>query len=270
MSQPGVGYRRAREATLGMDPRIWDRREEVLRRARNRRLAASVVAVSFAVMSMLLLALLHSPAFEVARVRLSGASRTTTGQVYQAAGLVGHVPMIDVSAGRAEDALEALPWARQAVVSIEWPATIAIRITEWRPVAWAASASSPGREVLLAGQGRVLALTTAVPPGLFHLVGLSIAEQPGQDVPAMATGPLRVAAALASAGQQAPGQQIVSLAGSVSSVTGQLSGGAEVIFGRAANLHAKVGALETMLAHLPPGPLKVLDVSIPSAPTLTP
>lgn len=71
--------------------------------------------------------------FEVRNVRVSGTSRMDEQQVYARALATRKQAMPDVDIGKLREELRALPWVRDARVSIQLPHTLAIDIVEREP-----------------------------------------------------------------------------------------------------------------------------------------
>ena len=75
--------------------------------------------------------------------------------------------------------VERLPWVADAQVSISWPNTLVIHVTEWEPVAYTAD---HGRWALLASNGRVLDEVLARPTAYMKVVGLTTVPAGGHTI----------------------------------------------------------------------------------------
>ena len=53
--------------------------------------------------------------------------------------------MILIRAEEVESALESDPWVRKAVVELDWPGRVSVRVEERDPVAWLATGEGWGR-----------------------------------------------------------------------------------------------------------------------------
>ncbi len=121
---------------MRIDPRLAERRREVAEdRARRKvsRLVKFLVAIG--VLGGLVWLFL-SPLLSVATVTTSGVAASSTEKVLTEHGVVAGTPVILIRAGNVESALETDPWVREAVVEIDWPTGVVVRIEERVPVAW--------------------------------------------------------------------------------------------------------------------------------------
>ena len=253
-----------------IDPRFRQRRIDVKREAGRKRLRVLIAGTSVLVLLAVALGAARSPLLAVRHVRVAGGSHVSPAVVVAAAGLGGHHQLLDVNAGATARRIEQLPWVATARVRREWPSTVRITVSERVPVA---AVGAPA-EVVDAG-GRVLA-TDGVDVAVvdLHVPGLEVG--PGLPVPApvrpggvldrfYAPG-LAVAAAM-------PAELALHVQGIVISspddVRLRLDTGQQVILGSAVDLGAKLVAVLTLETRqkLAPG---VLDVTVPTAPVLTP
>lgn len=74
------------------------------------------------------------PVFRVTTVDVRGAAQLPEEQVREATGLQPEENMLRVDAVAAATGVAELPWVRSVTVEREWPGTIAVEITERRPV----------------------------------------------------------------------------------------------------------------------------------------
>ena len=149
--------------TVVVDPRLRARRIEVMRAEGRKRLRWVVVVLGLTGAGVITLVALRSPLFDVDRVRVTGAERTSTSAITAAADLDLDEPLVEVDLGAVEAAVEELPWVDEADVRRDWPGTIVVEVHERRP----AAAGAGGDDLVLAdGAGRVLATTARVPADL--------------------------------------------------------------------------------------------------------
>lgn len=245
-----------------IDPRIRERRTEVLRAQATRRLR-----VALAVLVVVLLAVgawfaLHSRIFAARVVTVVGAGHTPTAEIIAAAGLTDHPPLIDVT-GAAAAGVERLPWVATATVSREWPDGVRVTVVERTPVAAVALAAPAGTSALVDRTGRVLADTAQVPAGLVTLGGTGAPGAPGTTL-AGASAALRVAASL----PKAFAAQVTEVVQSGGQVTLHLTSPLTVDLGSTVDLHQKYEDVAAILGGSSLVAGDVIDVSAPGQPVV--
>jgi cell division protein FtsQ len=214
----------------------------------------------------------RSPLLAVQRVRVSGASHTATVDVVRAAGLLHHRQMVDLDDGAMARSVAALPWVDTAVVVRRWPTTVVVTVTERHPVALVADV---GGWATVDGQGRVLGVTAARPPGVPEARVADAGGSPGTAAtPAGAPGttvdPQLMTDLTVAAGLAAPLSSRVSAVAVTSDgqVSLALTGGATALLGPPSDLVDKLTALATVLGKVQVGN-GIVDVRVPTAPVLT-
>ncbi len=254
---------RSADGRVIVPARLRRRRAEV-RRGRGRKRLHRLVA--FAVVAGVVAAgwaLLRSPLLAVDEVTVTGSDHVDADQVLRAAGIGPGTAMMDVSPSRVTDELEALPWVASATVTREWPGRVDIRLVDRTPVARVATGSG---EVLVDTDGRVLDRSGGDDVALPLLVGPTPGE-PGTQLRG-STPLLRTASSI----PRTERDRITRVGFSDGdSVELTLRDGGVVALGRSEAFEAKFASLATMIEHL--GGLAegcTLDVSVPTAPTLTP
>lgn len=121
---------------MRIDPRLAERRRAVAEdRARRKvsRLVKFLVAIG--VLGGLVWLFL-SPLFSVATVTTSGIAASSAENVLIEHDVVAGTPVILIRGRNVERALETDPWVREAVVEIDWPTNVVVRIEERVPVGW--------------------------------------------------------------------------------------------------------------------------------------
>lgn len=241
-------------------PRIRARRVEVARTAGRRRLRRLNVVLGVVCVAVWGLVVLRSPLFDVDRVQVVGAGRTTEAEATSASGIRTGDPLVEADLAGAETAVAALPWVDEARVSRMWPGTVRIVVTERTPLA--TQAHTDGWAVLDA-TGRVLDVV-AEAPDLVVLDGRSDVA-PGARLREADRAVLRTLTRIpeglrpdvggAAAGPD--GQQIT------------LAGGDLVVLGDGSDLAAKLAAAEAVAADAGPEDGCRIDVRVPTAPVLT-
>jgi cell division protein FtsQ len=246
------------------DPRIRQRRVEVARAAGRRRLRLLSCALGAALVGVAGLAVLHSPLLAVHHVDVVGAPAVDRAEVLRVSGLATQPPLVDVDLASVERRIATIPEVATVTARKEWPTGVEIVLTQRQPVA--AAAAGQGYAVLdLAGH--VLRDTTARPAGL-PLVLLAVAPgPPGSVLPARALPLISAAQALPAALQGA-----VEAIGYLTdgSVVLRLQGRLVAVLGDDSDLRQKFESLSAVLAQVPTAGVSTIDLSVGSAPVLTP
>lgn len=261
MAGPGSALHEPRPVAI--DPRIRARRIEVRRGVGRRRLQRLVdvglvlaVAAGFAVA-------LRSPLLDVDAVSVVGAEHTPTDVVLEQAGITAGDQLMDVDLRAAGERVAALPWVQEVRLHRGLDGTVEVAITERTAVARVGEGDTA---VLVDRNGRALAKASDAPELAASVVrfgGLDATVTPGQQLPAGTAGALDLAARLAAS----PGLGMELALGD--EITGRLESGAEVRFGDATQLDAKVRSLRTVLDQVDLTCAAVIDVRSPSSPVLT-
>jgi cell division protein FtsQ len=248
----------------GMDPRISARRTEITRQLGRRRLrlVGALAVVTVAVVGGW--ALLHSSLFSARSITVVGAVHETAAQVVAAAGVADHPPLLDVDTGSMVHGIEQLPWVRSASVAVHWPDGVRIVVTERLPAL--VTSTTAGQWAELSTTGRVLTVVATRPPGLVVVTGpqppgalgslLGPLDQPGVQVADTLPASFR---AQVSAVHVEPGGWV-----QLSLTTPLL-----VNVGTASQLDAKYEDVSALLAGASLHAGDVIDVSVPTAPTVT-
>ena len=247
-----------------IDPRLRQRRNDVLRREGRRRLRN--FAAAFAVVAVAAGAVLatRSPLFDVDYVDVRGAEHTPRLELLRATGLDRHPLLIDLSTAEVARRAERLPWVAEARAAKEWPGTVRLDVVE--RTASAALPGENGQWVLVDADGRVLEVVAQRPDGMPAISGLPPAGAPGSSVGIGAAAALRVAEALPDGVRPRVGEVVAVEGGEVEL---RLLPTGIVRLGPPDQLRAKMEALATMVAKVDLRRLQVLDVRVPSAPVLT-
>jgi cell division protein FtsQ len=207
--------------------------------------------------------LAHSRFLSARVVVVSGAHETPAAAVLGAAGLTTDPPMIDVRAGAAARAIEALPWIDRATVSLAWPDGVHITVTERRAVCAVAQGAG---WVEVDRTGRVLADVPAALPGLVQAQLRGALAAPGHVVAPGSRAALAVAATLPSVLRPSV-TRVEAEAGGAVDLT--LASGIQVVLGPASQLQAKYEDVAAIVAGAPPAAGSVIDVTVPQSPTVS-
>ncbi|MGH9293395.1 MAG: cell division protein FtsQ/DivIB [Acidimicrobiales bacterium] len=246
------------------DPRIHERRVDVARergRRRRRRLVLALGAASLATGGLLIV---HTGLFGARTVRVLGSRHTPRSTILAAAHLQGSPPLIDVSPAIVSRRLERLPWVAAAAVTISWPSTVTIRVTERVPVAAVALAGKGGPVALCDGSGHVLEDLAARPPSLPLVRTSAPVGRPGSTLGRRGAELTAVAAGLPES-MVAETSAIYADAGGTRLV---LDDGIVAEVGVATQLRQKFVSLATVLAHGGLEGVRVVDLRDPEAPVL--
>ncbi len=254
-----------------LDPRLRARRIEV-RRAEARKRLHRLVAV-LVVVGVLMIggSLFVSPVLDVDHIEVIGTDHLSVEDVVAASGVEFGQPMVAVDRGNVARLVEEVPWVRQAKVTRTWPGTVTIEVRERTAVASVVGIDD--QQYLVDRAGRVLgsdAMSTTPVPTLY---GVGTPSEAGTVLSGeAASGALTLAVTLPAATPSGMGVFAIErldtgrLTGTLALPDGSL---ATVLFGADADLEAKVVAFSTVLGSVDPTGLAVVDVSVPSAPSLT-
>jgi len=248
-----------------MDPRLSVRRKAVARQAARRRLRWVVAVLGVLLLGALAWFALHSALFGARSVTVTGNVHETAAQVVAQAGLADHPPLLDVDPAAVARLVERLPWVSSVTVAVSWPDGVRIAVREEVPRL--AVQGDGGTWLSVSDDGRVLASSASRPAGLLLLAVPALPGGPGTVLPAKDAAGLEVAATLPT-----------SFAAQVTTVTVEPAGWVqlslttpiEVDIGSASELTAKYEDVSAALAGATLSAGEVIDVSVPSAMTITP
>jgi cell division protein FtsQ len=244
-------------ASVPIDPRIRERRIEVIREAGRRRLRITLVVASAIIVVGVAFLTIHSPLLDLDHVRVTGAHRESSGAVQAAARLHLGDPLLFVDTGAVARRVEKLPWVERAVVHRDFPGTLTISITDYVPTAYVRRPD--GRVVLIASNGRAIALAATTPAVAVEIRGERVAPSVGS---------LLSPSAAADVMRYLPGRlrALVSAIDVGDTFVLGLRTGGEVRLGTLDHLRAKGAAALGVLDHLAGQPFTYIDVSAPQAP----
>ncbi|MFV0256852.1 MAG: cell division protein FtsQ/DivIB [Acidimicrobiales bacterium] len=240
------------------------RRAGSARRARSRRRRLEVLAAAAAVTVVGVggLALAKSSALDVDAVRVMGAEHADTDQITTMSGLFPGQPLVEVSPSSVEHNVESVPWVDQARVRRGWLGTVTITVTERRPVM--ALPTGQGRYVLVDGSGRQLELVGAPMDGQIPVTGIEVSGVPGDTV----TDRARMVVAVNQQLTPAVAEQVTGIGFDDETMVLDLAIGGKARLGDDRELPEKLVSLETVLARVDLACVAVIDVEVPSAPTV--
>jgi cell division septal protein FtsQ len=241
---------------------MHERRVQVARETGRRRRRWVVVALVLVLSGAGAFALVHSSVLGARHIEISGPAHAPYSTVVRVAGLEGAPPLVDLSSALIARRVESLPWVRTATVSLAWPTTVHIRVTDRVPVA--AVGLAAGTWAVLDPTGRVLEDVSGRPAGLPVAELTSPVPGPGGRVGRAGASLARVAAATPEA--------MVARIGAIR----WGSGGIEVDFtnklvavlGDASLLAGKFVSLNTVLARADLAGITRVNLQVPSSPVL--
>ena len=225
--------------------------------AARRRRRVLVLVIAVVVLLGIAYGVSRSPLLAVDTLSVKGASRLTTEQVLDAAGVHEGDAMVWLDTSAAVSGIEALPYVRRASLEREWPDTVRITVRERVPAAWV---EGPAGTSLVDRTGRVVEVVDSPPPAMPQLIGAKLVPPPGGTVDAV--GAARVAGALS--GLAAAGTTSVDL--TERGIVMHLATGPEIRMGEATQVGVKIRAALAVLEAMQDAPPSYVDVSVPTNP----
>jgi cell division protein FtsQ len=244
-------------SSVPIDPRIRERRIEVIREAGRRRLRITLVVASAIIVIGLTFLAIRSPFFDLDHVRVTGVQRESAESVQAAARLHLGDPLMFIDTGRVARRIEQLPWVERAVVHRDFPGTLTIAITEYVPTSYVRR--SDGSAVLIASNGRAVALARAAPA-----VGVEIRSAGLPPAVGSLVSPPEVADVMRHLPDRLRAQVSAIDAGDTFAL--ELRSGGQVRLGTLDHLRSKGAAALGVIDHLAGQAFTYIDVSAPQAP----
>lgn len=254
-----------------VDPRLRARRIDVARRAGRRRLVRLLVAVVVTAVVAAGWGLTRSPLLDVDRIEVRGAHRSGPEAVRAAAGVATGTPLLDVDPGAVRAGVGSLPWVEHVSVTRDWPGTLRVAVRERRPVARLGAGDGA---VVVDRDGRVLAPAAALAPDevVPLVVGVEVAGAPGEPAATDARGRVRPGLARAlEVAERLPaalGSPVDAVIVDDGAVDLELGVG-RARLGARGDVDDQLVALATVLARVDLRCVAVIDVRVPSAPSVT-
>jgi cell division protein FtsQ len=247
-----------RPARPAIDPRIRERRIEVIREAGRRRLRVTLILASAIVVLGLGYLTVHSPLLDVDHIRITGAQRERTSDLVAASGVHIGAPMLWVDSGRIAHRLEQLPWVAHARVVRDFPGTIDIKVTEYVPTVFVRVA--PDRVALVASTGRVIAFAASPPAGAIEVTG----EPTAPEVGSLLSPPGIARASLALPGRLRAEVTAITVRPSLTLTL--RNGGPQIRLGSLAEMQSKGVSALAVLDQLGGRSCQYIDVAAPQSP----
>lgn len=234
----------------------------VARAAGRRRMRFLIAALLVALVGASFLAVLHSSLLGARDVEVSGSAHVSRESVVHAAGLEGAPPLVDLSARAIAARVERLPWVGKAVVTISWPSTVRIRLTDRVPVAEMRATRTTW--AVIDPTGRVLEDVTSPPEGLPRITAGEASPPPGGRL--LSTGRALARTAASMPESMVPAVSEIEWRGDGVDVL--LRAGIVAVLGSTSSLGDKFLALATVLAKGDLAGIGTVDLTVPSAPVL--
>jgi cell division protein FtsQ len=236
-----------------------------------RRLRWASVGAALVVLALAVLLVLHTPWYSARVVVITGEHpHTPDAAILAASGLDGHPPLVTIDGPAVAARIERLPWVASATVHLHWPDAVTVSVTERVPVgvvndhvtSWA----------VVDGGGRTLSVGPDRPAGLVVLIdhdGAAYVDPGpvGSALPPSAAPLLAVARTLPPA---FVGQVVSATLDPDGTVHLALTTGLTVLLGTDADLGAKYEDVAAIIAHADLHGAKVIDVTVPESPTVSP
>lgn len=118
-----------------MDRKIAARRHGVTEQRATARLRIVIGLAVLAILAAAAFWLIRSPLLEIQDVTISGAEHSTPSAALESLDVEPGTPTISVDAGALEAALLIDPWIAEAAVTVTWPGTVDVVVTEHVPIA---------------------------------------------------------------------------------------------------------------------------------------
>jgi cell division septal protein FtsQ len=266
---------RPRVVRPSIDPRIRDRRIEVIRAAGRRRLHITLVIASAIVVMGLAYLAVHSPLLDVDHIRVSGADRESVTEIERAAGVHTGDALLFVNTGAIAKRIERLPWVEHASVGRDLPGTVAIKVKEYVPTTFVRVSKT--QVALLAANGRVVSYAPSAPPGAVEVLGVKVKPvvdsfvSPPAVADVMRWLPQRLASKIQAIdlGGESPALELPGRAaqsGTCKLQVGGVQSNPQIRLGSLDDLRDKGNAALAVLDHLGASPFTYIDVSVPQSP----
>lgn len=177
-----------------VEPRVAERRRGVSEDKARHRLRWVLGIIALIAIGAVSIWLIRSPMLSIQSISVTGAEISEPGTIIDEMGVFVGVPTIDVDAGAIKSAVESDPWIDVADVTVRWPGSVSIAVTEHRPLA---PASSGDGWVMLSHRSTVLEPIDGPGHGTF-IVDIDTSTTPvgGSVVNPMVVGALEFGSAL--------------------------------------------------------------------------
>ncbi|HJM28102.1 MAG: FtsQ-type POTRA domain-containing protein [Acidimicrobiales bacterium] len=243
-----------------IDPRIQERRIEILRAKGKRRLRVVLLTVSLLLLIAGAVAITKSSLLDVDEIMVKGAESELADFVQERANIQISTPLLEVDSKGAIERIKEIPQIKDARISKSFNGTLTVTVTQRNPVVAATDGSS---WLLLDDEGRVVTRMLELPYGYPVVDGFAELPRLGEWVPEQALPAIHLAMNLPSI-----------LAANVSTIHAGdaieliLFGEGKILFGDTNNQSEKILAAATILEKANLDNLVHVDVRAPRNPVL--
>lgn len=122
-----------------MEPRVAERRRGVSEERARHRLRWILSAIAVVGLVTVGFWLIRSPLLSVSTITIEGADKSDPARAISDLGVSVGMPTIDVNGGAVRLAVESEPWVDTADVSVRWPGSVVVTVSEHVPLAPATS-----------------------------------------------------------------------------------------------------------------------------------
>jgi cell division protein FtsQ len=162
-----------------MEPRVAERRRGVSEDKARRRLRWILGIIGLIAAVALGFWLIRSPVLSISSITVSGAELSDPQAVIDDMGVIVGIPTIDVDGGAIGRAIESDPWIDVVDVSVQWPGTVSVVVTEHHALAPARAGDG---WVMLSRKSTVLEAVDGPQDGVFIVDIDTSATSVGQTV----------------------------------------------------------------------------------------
>lgn len=113
-----------------VEPRVAERRRGVSEDRARHRLRRVLGIIALIAVGAFGFWLIRSPLLSISSISISGATISDPAVIIDEIGVIVGIPTIDVDAGAVQRAVESDPWIETAEVSVRWPGTVSVVVTE--------------------------------------------------------------------------------------------------------------------------------------------
>lgn len=264
-----------------IDPRIRERRNQVLRSSGRKRLYVIVVILLMFVLVSGFHLLLRTSIFSVQTVNVYGSTHYSKGSIISNSGVILGTPLTEVDPNVVVKRLESLPWNATVTVHKKWPSTLNISVSGRFPLVVVAESTTT--DLLVDPTGRVLnQQSSALSANWIRLCWSPIissskvlkskagctfqSDSVGSFISAKYRPLLTVASALRSQHVSQISELTLSSNGEID---GLLRSGLAVRFGSTNQLQQKIRSLGLILKQASTAGYSTIDVRVPTEPVLS-
>ncbi|NBU60257.1 MAG: UDP-N-acetylmuramate dehydrogenase [Actinobacteria bacterium] len=245
------------------DPRIVDRRNDVIKKIASNRRQLLVAVGSVVGVVALVLIILASPIIGVRKIEIEGARYVSADLVIAVEKSLNGKSILTVDTRAAERRLEGDPWVESVRIRSFFPSRLVIEIVERKPVAFYIGVDNRSRVV--DPQGRVLAVETGQPTQYLQITGVGPNLAPG----ASAGTVYRAAAQLAGGLPDELSERVLNVGvGGPNQLIMTLRSGTLINFGPPVDLQNKLISLLVLLRRQDAKQIISIDLTDPRTPTV--